>query len=83
VWSGLAGIGWQATRTLEFKAQVAGHTAVFERTNLDFLSEALVLTIGGAYRFASGWTLDLAVSEDIAVETAPDVVIVMGLERTF
>lgn len=83
VWSGLGGIGWQASRAVEFKAQVAGHTAVFEDTRLDFLSEALVLTIGGAYRFASGWTLELAVSEDIAVETAPDVVIVMGLKRSW
>jgi Protein of unknown function (DUF3187) len=83
VWSGLGGVAWQASRGLALKAQVGGHTAVFERTNLDFMSDALVLTVGGAYRFQSGWTLDLAASEDIAVETAPDVVIIVGLERTF
>jgi hypothetical protein len=79
VWSGLGGIAWHASRGLALKAQVSGHTATFKRTNLDFLGAAVVLTVGGAYQFESGWTLDLAVSEDIAVETAPDVVIVMGL----
>jgi hypothetical protein len=81
VWSALGGIAWHATPGLELKAQVFGHTAAFERTNLDFLSDALVLTVGGAYRFASGWTLDLGVSEDIAVESAPDVVIIIGLRQ--
>jgi len=40
-----------------------------------------VFTVGGDYRFDSGWKLDLAVSEDVAVETASDVVFVLGLRR--
>jgi uncharacterized protein DUF3187 len=81
VWSGFAGVGWRAWRGLELKAQLDAHTAAFEDTDLDFLGDALVLTVGGDYRFASGWRLDVAVSEDIAVESASDVVFVFGLRR--
>jgi hypothetical protein len=81
VWSGFAGVGWRAWRGLELKAQLDAHTAVFDETDLDFLGDALVLTVGGDYRFASGWRLDVAVSEDIAVESASDVVFLFGLRR--
>ena len=80
-WSGFAGIGWRAWRGLELKAQLDAHSAVFDEADLDFLGDALVLTVGGDYRFASGWQLDIAVSEDIAVESASDVVFVFGLRR--
>jgi hypothetical protein len=83
VWSGLAGIGWRAWRGLELKAQLDAHTAVFDEAEVDFLGNALVLTVGGDYRFASGWQLDIAVSEDIAVESASDVVFVFGLRRSW
>jgi hypothetical protein len=81
VWSGFAGVAWNAWRGLQLKAQVDAHSAVFDEADLDFLGDALVLTVGGDYRFASGWRLDLAVSEDIAVESASDVVFVIGLKK--
>jgi len=80
-WSALAGIGWRASRGLELKAQLDAHSAVFDEPDLDFLGEAFVLTVGGDYRFVSGWQLDIAVSEDIAVESASDVVFVLGLKK--
>lgn len=80
-WSGVAGVGWRAWRGLQLKAQLDAHTSVFEEAGLDFLGDAIVLTVGGDYRFESGWRLDLAVSEDIAVESASDVVFVFGLRR--
>ena len=83
VWNGFAGIGWRAWRGLELKAQLDAHTAVFDEADVDFLGDALVLTVGGDYRFASGWQLDIAVSEDIAVESASDVVFVFGLRRSW
>lgn len=83
VWSGFAGIGWQAWRGLELKLQVDAHTAAFDDIDLDYFGDAVILTVGGDYRFASGWRLDAGVSEDIAVETSPDVVFVFGLRRDF
>ena len=82
-WSALVGIAWNAWRGLELKAQLDAHSAVYDEAELDFLGDALVLTVGGDYRFASGWRLDIAVSEDIAVESASDVVFVFGLRRAW
>lgn len=80
VWSGMAGIGFEAWRGLSLKAQIDAHTAAYD-SNLDFFSEAVVLTVGGDYRFDSGWRLDLGVSEDLAVEHSPDVVFVLGIKQ--
>lgn len=79
-WSGMAGVSVQTWRGLSLKAQVDAHTAAYD-SDLDFFSDAVVLTVGGDYRFASGWRLDLGVSEDIAVEHSPDVVFLLTLKR--
>ncbi|HKQ31266.1 MAG TPA: DUF3187 family protein, partial [Burkholderiales bacterium] len=60
--------------------QLDAHTSAYD-SNLDFLGDAVVLTVGGDYRFSSGWRLDLGVSEDIAVEHSPDVVFVIGVKQ--
>lgn len=80
VWSGLAGLSGRVWRGLALKAQIDAHTAAFD-SNLDFLSEAVVLTVGGDYSFASGWLMNIGVGEDIAVEHSPDVVFVFGVKR--
>lgn len=80
VWSGLAGLSGRVWRGLSLKAQIDAHTAAFD-SNLDFLGEAVVLTLGGDYKFASGWLMNIGVSEDIAVEHSPDVVFVFGVKR--
>lgn len=83
IWSALAGIDVNLWRGLDAKLQLDAHSAVFDDSALDFLGDAIILTIGGAYRFQSGWTLDAGVSEDIMVDASPDVVFVLGLRRTF
>lgn len=83
VWTGFAGVGWRAWRGLQLKAQLDAHSAVFDEAELDFLDDALVLTFGGDYSFESGWRLDVAVSEDIAVESTSDVVFLFGLRRSW
>jgi Protein of unknown function (DUF3187) len=80
VWSGLAGVGFRALPSLDLKVQIDAHTAVFD-SDVDYLGEAVILTVGGALHFRSGWRLDLGVSEDIAVESAPDVVFVLGVSK--
>ncbi|MDY6945334.1 MAG: DUF3187 family protein [Pseudomonadota bacterium] len=82
VWSAMAAVSVRAWRGLSLKAQIDAHTSVYD-SQLDFFSEAVVLTVGGDYRFASGWRVDLGVSEDFAVEHSPDVVFVMGLKRAW
>ena len=81
VWSGLAGLSVNLWRGLEFKLQFDAHSAVFDDTALDFLGDAGILTVGGSYRFQSGWTLEAGVSEDIVVDASPDVVFVVGIKK--
>ncbi len=82
VWSGMTGAAVRAWRGLSFKAQIDAHTAAYD-SELDFLSDAVVLTLGGDYLFESGWRLDVGVSEDIAVEHSPDVVFVLGIKQSW
>jgi hypothetical protein len=80
LWSGLAGIEWQAWRDLSLKVQLDAHTAAFD-SNLGLLSEPLILTAGGGYHLLSGWQLDFGLSEDITPGKSPDVVFIFGVRR--
>lgn len=80
VWSGMVGTSVRTWRGLSLKAQIDAHTAAYD-SDLDFFSEAVVLTVGGDYLFESGWRLDLGVSEDLAVEHSPDVVFILGVKQ--
>lgn len=81
VWSGMAGIGFELSKRLELKMQFDAHSAAFDASSLDFLGDTALLTVGGGYRFASGWQVDFGVSEDIVVEGSPDVVFVIGVSK--
>jgi hypothetical protein len=82
VWSAMAGVSVRTWGSLSLKAQIDAHTAAYD-SKLDFFSDAVILTVGGDYRFGSGWRLDLGVSEDLAVEHSPDVVFVIGLKQAW
>lgn len=79
-WSALVGIDARVFQRLTLAAQFDAHTAVFDSAT-DFLGDAVTLTLGGAYRISSAWELSFAVTEDIAVDTAPDVVFLLQLKR--
>jgi hypothetical protein len=81
VWSGMAGVSARTFGSLRLIAQVDAHSAVFDSTE-DFLGEAVMLTVGGTYRIADQWDMSFAVTEDIAVESAPDVTFLLQLKRT-
>jgi hypothetical protein len=83
VWSALAGIGWRAWPSLELKLQLDAHTAAYDADGIDYFGDAVILTVGGSYGSSAGWQFDAGVSEDIAVDASPDVVIVLGLRRNW
>ncbi len=78
---GTLGGGWQPLAWLAFKLQADGHTPFFD-SDLPQLGESLQLTLGGTLSWAET-ALDLGVSEDIDVDTAPDVVFHLALRSTF
>jgi hypothetical protein len=81
---GTLGLGWGPTDWISFKVQFNAHTALYHGSSLDELSKtALMLVVGGALRLPDGYLLDIGVSEDLAVTTAPDVAFHLGLSKQF
>lgn len=80
VWFGSAELGWVVSDAWRLKMQLNGHSA-FYRSDLRELGDASAqLLLGGSIRLAPRWYLDVAVAEDIAVDTAPDVTFQMALK---
>lgn len=81
---GSLGIGWGPAEWIDFKLQASGHTPLFKGSGLRQLgNSSLLLLMGGSLRFSATTAMDIAVAEDIAVNTAPDVVFHLALTRTF
>ncbi|MGF1547297.1 MAG: DUF3187 family protein [Thiotrichales bacterium] len=84
-WAGAmgVGIGWRATPALDLRTQVDASTALYRDSRLRWLNEAVLLTAGAGIRLDPQWTLELAVTEDLLVDAAPDVTFQVGLSRRF
>jgi len=81
---GTFGLGWGPAEWISFKLQLNAHTALYHGSSLDELSaNSLMLVMGGALGFPGGYLLDIGVSEDLAVTTAPDVAFHLGLSKQF
>jgi hypothetical protein len=71
---GSIGAGWKPLSWLAFKVQMDAHTPFYRDSDLKPLSaNAAQLLIGGTLALSERTSLDIAVSEDIAVNTSPDV----------
>lgn len=81
---GTVGLQWQALARLALGMQLDGHTPFYDDSDLDPLAApSAQLILGGVWRFNPRRTLEFAISEDIAVDTAPDVVLRIGLRSWF
>ncbi len=66
-------VDWLITPAWSLIGQLDAHAAPTD-SGIDGLGEdAIMLTVGGRWRFAERWTVDISVVEDVQVETAPDV----------
>lgn len=81
VWSGSVGVATLLTSHWDVTLQLDGHTRVFD-SNLRALGNALQLSFGPRYQ-SGAWRSCLSMSEDIAVDTAPDVQFYLSLQREF
>jgi hypothetical protein len=81
---GTFGMGWGPAEWISFKLQLNAHTALYHGSSLDELSQSsLMLVGGGALKLPGDYLLDIGVSEDVAVATAPDVAFHLGLSKRF
>ena len=81
---GGVGVGWSPLRWLAFKVQANGHTSFYKDSELRELNASSVqLTIGGTWAFSEKVTLDLGVTEDVVVKTAPDVTFHLDFRMRF
>jgi len=81
---GTVGVGWAPTDWISFKFQLNANTPFYRGSSLDELSKSsLMLVSGGALKLPGDYLLDIGVSEDVAVATAPDVAFHLGLSKRF
>ena len=78
-----AGFGWQALKKLQLKLQFDGHTPLYDSELEEMGDPSLQLVFGGSLLFTEDVYLDLAITEDIIVETAPDVGFILALVAKF
>lgn len=82
-WSALAGVSWNAWRTLDLTVQVEANSSVFDESLTNLAGDAVLMTFGGSYVTGGGWRFLFAVSEDIEVRASPDVAFHFGVSRGF
>ncbi|MEM0954059.1 MAG: DUF3187 family protein [Pseudomonadota bacterium] len=79
LWFAGLSMDWQLSQTISLLLQVDSHAAVADTALTQLGDTSVQLTAGGRWRFARGWSMELSFSEDIAVNTAPDFVLQLGL----
>ena len=82
-WSGLAGVSWNAWRTLDLTVQFQANSQVFDLPVDGLSGDAVILGYGGSYRTKGGWRFDFGMSEDIQVDASPDATFYFAVQRGF
>ena len=82
-WAGLAGVSWNAWRTLDLTVQFQANSQVFDVPINGLSGDAVILSYGGSYRTTGGWRFDFGMSEDIQVEASPDATFYFAVQRGF
>jgi hypothetical protein len=81
---GSLGIGWSPLEWLAFKVQANGHTSLYRNSSLREIDGSSVqLVSGGSLGLGKDTMLDIGVSEDVIVQTSPDVVFTLTLRTLF
>lgn len=82
--TGVAGFGWSPTDWIAITAQTMWHSSLYQGSGLrEINKDSLIMTGGFAFAFTERTVLDLALSEDLSVHTAPDVSFHLALRQRF
>lgn len=76
---GNLGLAWRLHEAFALKAQLDGHTAVYDSNTRELGKGSAQLVFGFSWQPATRWQLDFSMAEDIYVDTAPDIVFQFGL----
>lgn len=76
------GVRWQQFPRVSLQAQLDYQSALY-RTQTRLLGQSSSLTLGGTLYFANQWQLDIAVVEDVDVNTTSDVVFHFNLRKRY
>ena len=80
---GTVSVGWRLARWLVPRLQLDAHSPFFADTGWRALDDwGVALASGATVRLPGKFDLDVAVAEDVVVNTAPDVVFHVGLKRS-
>lgn len=80
---GSSTLAWKLSPKLSLKAQFDFHSALYRSGLEEIGSFAGQLVLGGSVTLGRKIQLDLSVSEDVMVDTAPDVVFSIGLRSVY
>lgn len=80
---GSAGLSWAAGANWRLKAQLDAHSAFYRSDLRELGNDSVQLLLGGSVRLNAHWLLDVAVAEDLVVDTAPDVTLQLALRAVY
>lgn len=81
---GSLGFGWSPLDWFALKVQADGHSPLYQGSGLKAVNKTSIqLVSGGTFGFGKYTSLDIGVSEDVIVETSPDVVFHLALRTLF
>ena len=81
---GGAGVGWEIWPALTLKAEIRAHSPFFGQTEIPFLGVSSgLLILGGTWNLTSKTSVDVGISEDVRVDTTPDVSVLINLRSSF
>jgi hypothetical protein len=82
-WAGLAGVSWNAWRSLDLTVQLYANSRIFDTSINGLSGEAVVLSYGGTWRTSGGWRFDFGMNEDIQVNASPDATFYFAAQHGF
>jgi hypothetical protein len=76
-------LSWRIAPAMLLKAQLDAHSAPYRRTGAPLEEASLMLSFAAAFDLSDNWALEVGFSEDLMVESAPDIVFHAGLRTHF
>ncbi len=82
--AGTVGFGWSPVDWLAITAQATWHSPLYQGSELrEINNDTIMITGGFEFAFTERTSLDIAISEDLNVKTAPDVTFHLALRQRF